>query len=220
MIRGGTVLNDSMNIQLAILGDSIAYGVGAARPSDALGPRLAGDLVAAGLHAQTRTFAIPGARSADLARQAEAAKLWQPDLAVIVIGANDLTHLVPPDRAAAQLGAVVRQLRAADVEVVVAPAPDLSVIPHVPPAMRPVVQAASTRLRQAQARETLAAGGRVADLDGSIVAAFAAHPALFSGDRFHPSTAGYAVIAEALAPAVCAVAASMGQLGHKPSSSQ
>jgi len=210
MIRGGVALNESMTIRLAILGDSIAYGVGAARPSDGLGPRLADDLMAAGLHAQTRTFAIPGARSADLARQAQAAKLWQPGLAVIVIGANDLTRLVPPDRAATQLGAAVRQLRAAGVEVVVAPAPDLSVIPHVPPAMRPLVQAASTLLRQAQARETLAAGGRVADLDGSTVAAFAGDGALFSGDRFHPSSAGYAVIAEALAPTVRAAAASMG----------
>src|SRR3712207_8009081 len=58
-----------------------------------------------GVRAQTRVFAVPGARSADLARQVQAAKLWQPDVAVIVVGANDLTRLVPPDRAGAQLGA-------------------------------------------------------------------------------------------------------------------
>jgi lysophospholipase L1-like esterase len=196
-----------MTLRLAVLGDSIAYGVGAAQPADAVGPRLTRDLAAAGLHAHARTFAVPGARSADLARQAQAARLWQPDVAVIVIGANDLTHLVPPDRAAAQLGEAVRQLRAADVEVVVAPAPDLSVIPHVPPAMRALVQAGSTLLRRAQARETLAAGGRIADPEGSTSAAFAADPALFSRDRFHPSSAGYAMIAKALAPAVRAAAA-------------
>ena len=37
-------------------------------------------------------------------------------------------------------------------------------------------------------------------------AAFAADPALFSADRFHPSPAGYALIAEALAPHVVAAA--------------
>ena len=199
-----------MTLRLALLGDSIAYGVGAAQPADALGPRLTRDLAAAGRHAQTRTFAVPGARSADLARQAQAATLWQPDVAVIVIGANDLTHLVPPDRAAAQLGAAVRQLRAADVEVVVAPAPDLSVIPHVPPAMRALVQAGSALLRSAQARETIAAGGRIADPVVSTSAAFAADPALFSRDLFHPSSAGYAMIAKALAPAVRAAVSSMG----------
>jgi lysophospholipase L1-like esterase len=196
-------------LRLAVLGDSIAYGVGAAQPADALGPRLTRDLAAAGLRAQARTFAVPGARSSDLRRQAQAAVLWQPDVALIVIGANDLTHLVPPDQAAGELGEVVRQLRAADIEVVVAPAPDLSVIPHVPPGMRSLVQAGSILLRRAQERETLAAGGRIADMDGSTSAAFAADPALFSRDRFHPSSAGYAMIAKALAPAVRA-AASMG----------
>jgi hypothetical protein len=94
--------------------------------------------------------------------------------------------------------------------VVVAPAPDLSVIPHVPPAMRALVQAGSALLRSAQARETIAAGGRIADPEGSTSAAFAADPALFSRDRFHPSSAGYAMIAKALAPAVRAAVSSMG----------
>lgn len=200
-----------MTIRLAILGDSIAYGVGAAHPTDAIGPRLARDLAAAGLPAQIRSFAVPGARSTDLARQAGAARLWQPDVAVIVIGANDLTHFVPPDRAAAQLGDAVRRLRAAGAEVVVAPAPDLSVVPHVPPAMRALVQAGSTRLQRAQATATRAAGGRVADPDASTAAAFATDPALFSRDRFHPSSAGYAMIAKDLAPAVRAAASACGR---------
>ncbi|MEU8612754.1 SGNH/GDSL hydrolase family protein, partial [Actinoplanes sp. NPDC048791] len=37
--------------------------------------------------------------------------------------------------------------------------------------------------------------------------AFAVDASLFSADRFHPSSAGYAVIAESLAPAVRAAAA-------------
>jgi lysophospholipase L1-like esterase len=210
MIPDIEALHDLMTLRLAVLGDSIAYGIGAAHPADALGPRLIHDLAAAGVRAQARTFAVPGARSADLARQAHAATRWEPDVAVIVIGANDLTHLVPPDRAAGQLGEVVRQLRGADIEVVVAPAPDLSVIPHVPPAMRALVQAGSALLRRAQARETLAAGGRIADWDGSTATAFSADPGLFSRDRFHPSSAGYAVIAASLAPAVRAAAMATG----------
>jgi lysophospholipase L1-like esterase len=76
--------------------------------------------------------------------------------------------------------------------------------------MRAVVKAASVLLRRAQARETLAAGGRMADLDEATARAFAADPALFSRDRFHPSSAGYAMIAKALAPAVRAAAATGG----------
>ncbi len=206
MAWGSAVLNDAMALRLAVLGDSIAYGVGAAQPSDALGPRLARDLAGLGLPTQSRTFAMPGACSADLARQIQAATLWQPDVAVIIVGANDLTRLISPDRAAAQLGDAVRQIRAAGAEVVVAPAPDLSVLPHVPLAMRAVVQAGSALLRRTQTQATLAAGGRLADPQGATSAAFATDPALFSRDRFHPSSAGYAVIAKALVPAVHAAA--------------
>jgi lysophospholipase L1-like esterase len=88
--------------------------------------------------------------------------------------------------------------------VVVAPAPDLSAVPHVPPALRPVVRAGSDLLRSRQTEAVLAAGGRVADQDGSTSAAFAADRSLFSGDSFHPSGAGYRVIVDALLPVVLA----------------
>jgi lysophospholipase L1-like esterase len=211
MTAGGAALHHPMTLRLAILGDSIAYGVGAAQPDDAPGPRLARELSGLGTQVQSRTFATPGARSADLARQVQAARPWRPDVAVIIIGANDLTHLVPPDRAAAQLGDAVRGLCATGAEVVVAPAPDLSVVPHVPPAMRTLVRAGSALLRRAQEQATLAGGGRVADPEGSTSAAFGTDPALFSRDRFHPSSAGYAMIVKALAPAVRAAAVATGR---------
>jgi lysophospholipase L1-like esterase len=194
-------------VRLAVLGDSIAYGVGAAREADTLGPALVRDLDRAGQPAVYRVFAVSGARSADLGRQVTAATPWRPEVAVVVIGANDLTRFTPPDLAARQLGDAVRRLRDAGAQVVVAPAPDLSVVPHVPPAMRGAVSVASARLRQAQIRATLAVGGRVADPDGATTASFARDPALFSGDLFHPSSAGYAVILRTLAPAVRAAVA-------------
>jgi lysophospholipase L1-like esterase len=189
-------------LRLAVLGDSIAYGVGAARAGDALGPRLVAALAAAGIEAECRVYAVPGAVSADLAAQVERVRGWSPDLAVVVVGANDLTRFVPPERAAASLAGAVRRLRQLGAQVIVAPAPDLGVVPHVPAAFRELVSAGSALLRRAQASESLAAGARVADAEGATSAAFAADRALFSADRFHPSSAGYAVIAGALAPAV------------------
>lgn len=125
---------------------------------------------------------------------------------MVVIGADDLTHLVPPADAAADLGDAVRRLRAGGAEVVVAPAPDLSMVPHVPPALRAVVRAASEDLRVQQVPLVEDAGGLIADGDHATSRAFASDPALFSADRFHPSSAGYAVIAAALLPPVLAAA--------------
>ncbi len=199
-------------MRLAVLGDSIAYGIGARRPQDALAPRLAADLGAHGIPAETRVFAVPGARSADLPGQVARAAGWAPDVAVVVIGANDRTALVPADRAVAALRSAVRDLVARGARVVVAPAPDLSVVPHVPPALRGVVRAASRALREAQTAAVLAEGGRVADPDAASSAAFAADPALFSADRFHPSSQGHALIAASLAPAVRAAAGEVRDL--------
>ncbi len=196
-----------MTLAFAVLGDSIAYGQGAARQSDTVAARLSADLAASGIATDVRVFAVPGARTHHLATQVERATAWPPGLALIIIGANDLTHFVPPQQAAAQLADAVRELRAAGAEVVVAPAPDLSVVPWVPPQMRTAVRAGSITLQQAQIRAATAAGARIADAGMSSSVGFAVDPSLFSADRFHPSSAGYAVIAAALAPTVRAAAA-------------
>lgn len=195
----------TMTLRLAMLGDSVAFGTGATRAQDTLGARLTTALANSGTSAEYRVFAIPGAISRDLAGQVDQAELWGSDVAVIVIGANDLTRLVPPERAADQLGRAVRGLRRTGTEVVVSPAPDLSVVRFVPPALRDVLRSASRILRELQTSATLAEGGRLAVTD-SAAAEFAKDPTLFSLDTFHPSSAGYALIALALAPAVCEAA--------------
>jgi lysophospholipase L1-like esterase len=206
-----------VDIALSLLGDSIAYGVGAGRQTDRLAERLAAGLAEHGITAGTWVAAVSGARSAGLARQVDAvlahaatAHPLRPHVALVVIGANDLTHQVPAEQAAADLGRAVRRLRDSGAQIVVAPAPDLSVVPHVPPSLRSVVRAGSVALRQAQERETRAAGGWLADADGATTRAFERDPSLFSGDRFHPSSAGYAVIADALLPVVLHAARARG----------
>jgi lysophospholipase L1-like esterase len=191
-----------VTLRLAVLGDSIAAGQGASRREDTLAERLRRGLAEAGVDASTQVFAVSGARSRDLRGQVTRAIAWEPDLAVVVIGANDVTHRTPPQQAAQELAETVRRLRGAGAEVVVAPAPDLSAVPHVPPAMRAAVRAASHGLRRRQIEAAAAEGARIADADATTSGAFDADATLFSADRFHPSSAGYAVIAGQLLPHV------------------
>src|SRR3954447_2002501 len=137
-------------VRLAVLGDSIAYGQGAARRADAPGPRLAAALEAAGYPAQVQVVAVPGARSSALDAQVTRALARSPEVAVIIIGANDLARFVPPDAATRDLARALRRFLAAGTEVVVAPAPDLSVVPWVPRQLRAAVRAASAALRAGQ----------------------------------------------------------------------
>lgn len=186
-------------LRLLVLGDSIAHGTGARHPEDTLGRRLAAALTADGFDVDLHVRAVPGAVSADLPRQARTSADVGADLALVVIGANDLTRLVPPERAAASLAEALRVLRAAGTDVVLVPAPDMSHVPFVPPAFRPLVQAACAQLRQRQVAVAAATGATVV---ADVNRAFGSDPSLFAADRFHPSSAGYARIAAALAPAV------------------
>jgi lysophospholipase L1-like esterase len=193
-------------LRFVVLGDSIAHGIGARRAEDTLGRRLASALTDEGFAVDLHVVAVPGAVSAHLAAQVRRAEPLAADLALLLIGANDLARFVPAEAAAADLGSAVTALRRGGTDVVVVPAPDMSSVPFVPPAFRPAVQAACALLQQRQARAAEAAGARVADIGGTIGRAFAEDVALFSADRFHPSSAGYARIAAALVPHVVGAA--------------
>ncbi|MDX8142338.1 SGNH/GDSL hydrolase family protein [Lentzea sp. BCCO 10_0061] len=194
-------------MRLCLLGDSIAAGVGSTRREDTLGPLLAERLRAMGHQVDLSVHAFAGARSADLRAQVRAA--GKVDLAVVVIGANDLTRFVPAHVGAQQLHDAVADLRRAGAAVVVSTAPDLSVVAHVPPALRDVVSAVSRDYAQVQQQAVIRAGGVVAHVERAVTPQFAADPSLFAADRFHPSASGYRAIAAALAPAVEAVAAEL-----------
>jgi lysophospholipase L1-like esterase len=193
-------------LRLAVLGDSLAHGTGAQHRADTLGARLAGLLNRHGYGVEPYVVAVPGATSHDLAAQVRRAAPFGAELALVVVGANDVARMVPPARSAALLAAAVEALRAGGATVVVAPAPDLSAVPTVPPAVRPVLRAACAQLQLAQAAAAGAAGAAVAPIAAEVADAFAADPALFSADRFHPSSAGYARIAAVLGPYLVAAA--------------
>jgi lysophospholipase L1-like esterase len=189
-------------LRLVLLGDSIGYGQGAGRPDEALGPRLATALTAEGFDVELHVLARPRAVSADLAPQVSRAESLAADLAVVVIGANDLARFVPPGQAAAALGAAVADLKQAGIDVVVVPAPDMSAVPFVPPAFRSLVRGACQVLQRQQAEVTEAAAGVFAGDAIEVARHFADDPSMFARDRFHPSSEGYARIAAALAPTV------------------
>ena len=195
-------------LRLVLLGDSAAIGVGVEWLAETVGGQLARMLAEGGpqtgeRHVLLSSVGVAGSRSTDLATQVARALLGdKPDVAVVLIGANDATALRAPEESAEHLGAAVRRLREAGVEVVVGTCPDLGAIRSVAQPLRQVAGLLGRRMARAQARAVTAAGGVVVDLGGETGAVFRADAGTLCYDGFHPSADGYRVWAHALYPAV------------------
>ena len=152
-----------------------------------------------------RSVAYVGADTRDLAGQIDEALPVEPDVAIILIGANDVTHTRRPSESVRLLSDGVRRLRDAGVEVVVGTCPDLGTVEPMAPPLRQVARHWSRRLAAAQAIGVVEAGGRTVSVGSILGPEFAATPkVLFGPDRFHPSAAGYASLAAVLLPSVLA----------------
>jgi lysophospholipase L1-like esterase len=188
-------------IVLAMLGDSSAAGYGANRDFETPGAR-----IAVGLSALSRrpvrlvNVAVVGARSAALADQVEQILPELPDLAVVMIGANDVTHRVSAAESVRHLSVALESLRAEGVPFVVGTCPDLGTIRPIAQPLRWVVRRMSRTLAAAQAVAVVGAGGHAVSLGDLLGPEFAASREYFSDDQFHPSATGYARAADVLLP--------------------
>ena len=193
-------------IKVALLGDSSAAGYGVGRVEETTGAHLASGIATqANRRVHLRTPAFVGAQSGDLAAQLDLVLPTEPDLAVILIGVNDITHQVWPPQSVRNLAEAVRRLREAGVEVVVGTCPDLCTIKPIQPPLKQVARTWSRRLAAAQTIAVVEAGGRTVSLGSILGPEFAAAPALLFGpDRFHPSAEGYRALADVLLPSALA----------------
>ncbi|MGY1833863.1 SGNH/GDSL hydrolase family protein [Blastococcus sp. SYSU DS0510] len=190
-------------IVLTVLGDSSAVGLGVQRAAETPGV-----LVAAGLAELAERpvrlvrLARSGARAADLDEQVDRALAEHPTVAVIMIGANDVTARTATSVSVGHLTDAVRRLTAAGCEVVVGTCPDLGTIRPIAQPLRTLARRWSRQMAAAQTIAVVEAGGRTVSLGSLLGPAFASDAGMFSADEFHPSAAGYAAAAAVLLPSV------------------
>jgi lysophospholipase L1-like esterase len=190
-------------IVLAMLGDSSAVGLGVHRAEQTPGVLIASALTElAERPVRLVRVAVSGATSALLAAQVELALTEKPDVAVIMIGANDVTSRARPADSVRHLAEAVRALVAAGCQVVVGTCPDLGTIRPIRQPLRLLARRWSRQLAAAQTIAVVAEGGRTVSLGSVLSPDFATDRELFSVDEFHPSAAGYGSAAAVLLPSV------------------
>jgi lysophospholipase L1-like esterase len=193
-------------LSMVVLGDSTAAGYGVHRPRETPGA-----LLATGISrrlrrpVRLRRLAVVGSTSAGLSYQVDEALEHAPELAVILVGGNDVTHGASHAPAVRQLADTVRRLRAVGALVVVGTCPDLGAIQPIKPPLRWLARRWSRQLAAAQTIAVVEAGGRTVSLGDLLGPEFEADPVrMFSADNFHPSADGYARAAAVMLPTLLA----------------
>lgn len=190
-------------LHLVMLGDAAAAGVGVDRVEDTVGGQLGELLAATGRHVTLTSVAVTGTRCADLATQVSRALLGtRPDVAVILVGTNDVTRLGRPTTASAHLAEAVRRLTRAGVAVVVGTCPELGAARALGHPLREIVSWLGHRMANAQQVAVWESGGVPVELAGRVGTVFRADPGTLCPDGFHPSADGYRLWVHALYPAV------------------
>lgn len=190
-------------LRLLLVGESTAVGVGVRDHHQGLGGQLA-----RALHRQLgrpvtwRVDGVNGIRAAALAARLADRPAPDEDLVVVSLGVNDTTGLTSPRRYQRELGRLIATLRQQRPHLPVAllAVPPMQHFTALPRPLRDVLGARAGQLDRAQQALAARLPG-VHPLDYPVVA----DPTLLADDGYHPGAAGYAHIADRVAPALAAL---------------
>jgi lysophospholipase L1-like esterase len=182
-------------LTFVVMGDSTSIGQGA--PYDqAIAQRSAQYLARQHMVSMTNV-GISGARVADVrARQLSAAAALKPDVVLLAIGANDVTHLSGLHGLRTDMAFIITQLQAANphVQIVLTGSPAMGSVPRFAPPTQWIAAARTRQVNEVFAEVVSQTSGVIllplARETGPI---FKRDPSLFAADNFHPNAAGYGV---------------------------
>lgn len=184
-------------LRVVWLGDSTAAGVGASSAEQAVSRQVARRL---GRPVELEVLAVSGARVADVLDQQLPALVGRPDLVLVSVGANDVTHLTASATFREQYGELLDRVPAG-VPVVAIGVPDMGSPTRLAQPLRTLSVLRGERLDDIVRDLAARRGAAYVNLARTTGAAFRSDPdTMLAGDRYHPSDAGYAVWADAITP--------------------
>lgn len=139
---------------------------------------------------------VSGARAKDMTSdQLEKARAQKPDVVLIAVGGNDVTHLTSAKSVEHSIKTAVTQLieTNCNLKIVVTGVPQMGSVPRFPQPLQSTARLRTTQLNKMFDQLVNVQGltfARIAEQTGQQ---FKDDPTLFAQDKFHPNAQGYAV---------------------------
>jgi lysophospholipase L1-like esterase len=192
--RKTTTLGKGKQVKYLVMGDSTVAGQG--------GDYSVGLAMATANHlsknasVELLNTAVSGARSADIvADQLKDGIKHNPDVVLIVVGSNDVTHLTSKASVRSSISQAIDRLinSNCNVKIVITGSADMGAVPRIPQPLRFLAGVRAGQLNTMfvdLAKQKQVTFAPIAEKTGPI---FRANPDLFAQDNFHPNTKGYDV---------------------------
>jgi len=182
-------------LNYAVLGDSTAVGQGG-EYQKGVASSTARYIAGKGFAVSVQNFAVSGARTKDvLGKQVPDAVHFRPDIVLICVGANDVTHLTRLAYIKRDAKAIIDRLQAVNpnAKIIITGSPEMGSVPRFPQPTKFLAGQRTAAINRAfdeviQEKGTIRA--HIAEETGPT---FKEHPELFAQDKFHPTDEGYAV---------------------------
>lgn len=189
-------------LKFVVLGDSTSVGVGTT--ADKSFPWLLAVRLSERYHVKLDVVGVGGATTTDVINtQVDKAIALAPDLMLVEIGANDVTHVLPPWKTRKNFRQILERLGAEEGQLVVAGPPEMGNIEIFAEPLRSLSGLQGDNVTRIIEQETRKAKVPYIDLAGGIVDLNVAPDfPYFSVDSFHPGEGGYSLWAKVMYPEV------------------
>lgn len=193
--RDKTTIGSGTPLTYVIMGDSTSVGQGGDY-AQGIAVETADHIAKAGHTVTYQNFGVSGATVNDvLTKQLDQATSLKPDMVLIAIGANDVTHLTNLKSIESDTILIIDKLRNANpnCKIVITGSPQVGSVPRFPQPAKYLAKARTAQINKVFNKvvsDKDITFARIADRTGQY---FTEHPELFAVDKFHPTNEGYAV---------------------------
>jgi len=188
----------SDDFSVAVLGDSLAVGIGASLPEHTFGNRMLTHLQEKHQHVVLHNFGQPGAKVRDvILHQLPLVKKVKAQLVICIVGSNDVVHRTSADTFRIGSRDLFQELSQLAEQVVVFNIPRLTLTPAFPKRFRFLIDRKINAFNRVLEKQLLEYNNvKIFDFFSVTHKYLSISHEWISEDRYHPNDKGYRHLAE------------------------